>query len=160
MLSRERLTAVGGFDEALRSAGEDHDFHLRTCRSGPVGFIDVSSVDVQRNTPGQLTTECKLPLAVNYLTTLSRTLESDRKRIKLPPSMIDHALASAHQWVGYSLISHADRTSEGRGHLYQSLRHQFDAKTLWYLAKSYTPRSLWPAIRSFRGALRRQPEQS
>lgn len=43
LLSRKRASAVGFFYEAFRS-GEDYEFHLRTCREGPVAFLDESSV--------------------------------------------------------------------------------------------------------------------
>ena len=41
LLRRSRLEQVELFDETLRLAGEDFDFHLRTCRVGPVAFADV-----------------------------------------------------------------------------------------------------------------------
>ena len=41
LIRRERLEKVRGFNEELRLSGEDYDFHLRTCKEGPVGFIDL-----------------------------------------------------------------------------------------------------------------------
>ncbi len=28
-------------------SGEDYDFHLRTCREGPVGFVDLATIRYQ-----------------------------------------------------------------------------------------------------------------
>ena len=160
LLSRERLALVKGFDTELRDAGEDHDFHLRTSRYGPVGFIDLSSVDVQRGRPDQLTTGCKLPIAINYLKTLSRALMEDRDRITLPDSLIRSAQANAHQWVGYLLMAQEGRIAEARRHLCRSLRYRAQLKTLSYLAKSIVPRSIWPALRGIRRYANKQPNPS
>lgn len=43
LISRERLSKVGLFDERYRT-GEDYDFHLRTCLEGPVALLDVPSI--------------------------------------------------------------------------------------------------------------------
>ena len=55
LLRRDRLDKVGGFNEELRISGEDYDFHLRTCREGPVGFIDMATIRYQTGNPDQLT---------------------------------------------------------------------------------------------------------
>src|SRR5262249_32004512 len=48
VLRRERLQKVGGFNEGLRRTGEDYDFHLRTCREGPVGLLDLPAIRYQQ----------------------------------------------------------------------------------------------------------------
>src|SRR5262245_28512438 len=55
LLRRDRLAAVKKFNEELRVSGEDYDFHLRTCRAGPVGYADVSAVHYQTGMPDRLT---------------------------------------------------------------------------------------------------------
>ena len=55
LLRRDRLEKVRGFNEDLRLSGEDYDFHLRTCREGPVGFIDRATIDYQTGLPDRLT---------------------------------------------------------------------------------------------------------
>ena len=54
VLRRNVLERVKGFNEEWRS-GEDYDFHLRTCREGLVGFIDLPSIQYQRGMPDRLT---------------------------------------------------------------------------------------------------------
>ena len=44
LLRRNRLAAVGFFNEAFRT-GEDYDFHLRTCREGPVALLAGPTVE-------------------------------------------------------------------------------------------------------------------
>ena len=55
LIRRERLEKVRGFNEELRISGEDYDFHLRTCREGPVGFIDLATIRYQTGMPDRLT---------------------------------------------------------------------------------------------------------
>jgi glycosyltransferase involved in cell wall biosynthesis len=121
LLRRERLERVGGFDLALAPVGEDYDFHLRTCRAGPVTFADVASIHYQVGTTDRLTGH-RRTMATNYLGTISRAVEQDAQRITLPPRMLHMAFADAHRWIAEVLVEEGCRV-EGRRHYGQSLRH-------------------------------------
>lgn len=123
LLRRERLVATGFFDESRRS-GEDHEFHLRTCRAGRVAFIDVDTIDYQVGRPDALTQpRYGLDMAMNYLNTLTSTLERDRDRIKVPQHIIDKVLADGHAWVAETLVAQG-KHEEARPYLLYSLRQQ------------------------------------
>ncbi len=122
LLTRERLAKVGGFNEGLHVTGEDYDFHLRTCREGPVAFIDVSSIEYQIGGADQLThPSLTIHMAENFLKTIEPIIEHDRARIRLPNHMIRSVLAEAHGWIGSEMLKH-DRTREARRELALSLR--------------------------------------
>jgi glycosyltransferase involved in cell wall biosynthesis len=122
LLRRDRLARVHGFDEELRHAGEDYDFHLRTCREGPVGFIDLASITYQIGMPDQLSKRSYW-MARNFLTTLTRTLERDRERIVLPRRLLDEVIAHANSWMAETLIPLGDLPG-ARRHFRRSLRHK------------------------------------
>lgn len=124
MLSRQRARQVGGFRPDLKPSGEDYDFHLRTCREGPVGFLDVASIRYQVGMPDQLTgPSYGVSMAKNFLRTIEPILERDRERIRLPESMIRYTLAYGHQWLGRELLFSGQR-EEARPHLAESLRQK------------------------------------
>ena len=137
LLRRERLRAVGGFDLSLKKAGEDYDFHLRTCRCGPVGFLDVSSIEYRIEAVDQLTAPPLLVhLARNNLRTVVRALESDRELISLSDSSIRRRLADCHEWLGREELRFGE-PSRARTHLWQSLRlrpNQPRIAVLWLLS--------------------------
>jgi GT2 family glycosyltransferase len=138
MLRRDRADQVGGFDEQLQHSGEDYDFHLRTCREGPVGFINLSTILYQTGLPDQLVGRSYF-MAQNFLTTLSRTLERDQKRIALAPRIIDEILAEANAWVAEVLISRGDPRAAER-YLKCNLRHKpWQPRALAQLALCQVP---------------------
>ena len=47
LLRRDRARKVGLFNTNYQPTGEDYDFHIRTCREGPVGYLDLSSMYYQ-----------------------------------------------------------------------------------------------------------------
>jgi glycosyltransferase involved in cell wall biosynthesis len=102
VMRRERMERVGLFDESLGQPGEDFDYHLRTCREGPVAFLDVSSILYLRGEGDQLTTGSQnaLNTAKNFVRNVTIALEQDRERIDLPDWMIRETLAEAYGWVG------------------------------------------------------------
>ncbi len=122
LLRRDRADRVGGFDEALRHSGEDYDFHLRTCREGPVGFVDLATISYQTGMPDQLVRQSYW-VAQNFMKTLTATLERDRERITLPPRMINEVLAEANAWVAETLISKGE-PREASGYFRRSLFHK------------------------------------
>jgi GT2 family glycosyltransferase len=140
MLSRARFEKVRGFNEALRVAGEDYDFHLRTCREGPVGFIDVASIQYQTGMPDRLTAgRYRVHAALNCLATVLPVLRRDRARIRLPRSMIRARVAEVHEWAGDSLLQ-SGQAEQARKHLLESLRHcPLQPRTLALLVRASLP---------------------
>jgi len=121
LLRRERLEQVGFFDESCRS-GEDHEFHLNTCRAGRVAFADVCSIFYQIGAADQLTQpKYKVEMARKFLTTMTAALARDREQIRLPQSMIDRALEGAHRWMAEALITDG-RWREAQPYILDSLR--------------------------------------
>jgi glycosyltransferase involved in cell wall biosynthesis len=140
LLRRERLNAVQTFNEELRVSGEDYDFHLRTCKAGPVGFINVATIRYQTGMPDRLTGDrYSLHVAKNCLKTISPVLKHDRDRIRLPSQMIRVRLAEVHDWIGEVALE-MGRASEARRHLLASIVHQpLQPRTLRLLAVSCLP---------------------
>jgi GT2 family glycosyltransferase len=138
LLRRDRLEKVGGYNEELRTAGEDYDFHLRTCREGPVGFIDRATIHYQTGSPDQLT-KYRVQGATNCLKTILPWIEHERSQIKLPDRMLQLRLAEVHAWLGDALLD-AGESSRARVHLCRSLRHQpWQPGTLKLLALASLP---------------------
>jgi len=124
IVTRERLQSVGGFDESLRIAGEDYDFHLRTCRNGAVAFADLPTTLYQRGGPDQLTRpEYAVHRAKNFLATVERALASDGNRCPLPPSAVRGVLAEAHEWVASTALD-AGEHAHARAHYLEALRRR------------------------------------
>lgn len=158
LLRRERFEQVRCFNEAMRT-GEDYDFHLRTCRAGPVALLDSATIRYRRGRADQLTrSELKIEIARNFLRTVEPVIERDRARITLPAWMIRRSLADGHQWLGEAALS-AGQLHEARLHLAASLRlNPWQAKTAALLAIALPParagRVLRTAARQVRRALR------
>ena len=124
LLRRDRATRVGFFDEQRRT-GEDYDFHLRTCREGPVAYLDAPSIKYLRGREDQLTfgSDNATRIAQSFLRTIEPVIERDRDRIRLPRVMIDEVLAEAHAWVGVLYVERGEHLA-GFHHLLRSLRHK------------------------------------
>ena len=124
LIRRERLEQVRGFNEELRHSGEDYDFHLRTCRAGPVAFVDVVSIKYLKGRADQLTqSDYTIHRARNFLRTIAPILAQDSDRIHLPPHMIAFVLADAHNCIGEAALNIGENI-EARKHLLQSLRYR------------------------------------
>jgi hypothetical protein len=124
LLARQRFDKVQGFNEALRVAGEDYDFHLRTCREGPVGFVDVASILYQTGMADRLSSRAyRVDAALNCLATVLPVVRQDRTRIRLPQAMIRGRLAEIHEWAGHALLERG-QGKEARKHLLESLRYR------------------------------------
>jgi glycosyltransferase involved in cell wall biosynthesis len=105
LLTRNRVDAVGHFREDLRLSGEDFDFHLRTCREGKVGFVDVAAIGYQVGAADRLTRPEYRPwVAENFLKTIIPIIEQDRARIQLPQDKIDEVMAYGYAWHGNALM--------------------------------------------------------
>jgi GT2 family glycosyltransferase len=122
LLRRSRLEQVGGFDESLRHSGEDYDFHLRTCREGPVGLLDLPAIRYQQGMADRLTApRFRVHMAENVLKTIEPVLRRDAARIDLPERMIRWTLAKAHAWVAYERLELGELAT-ARRHYRESLR--------------------------------------
>ncbi|MBX3329387.1 MAG: glycosyltransferase family 2 protein [Nitrospira sp.] len=125
LMRRERLAIVGYFPENLRHAGEDYDFHLRTCHAGPVAFVDAPSIYYRVGWHDQITVkDFNFFFARGYLKSARGYLHADRDRIHLSPSMIQLLLAQAYEWVGSALFRLGKRRL-ARRFLIRSLGYQF-----------------------------------
>jgi GT2 family glycosyltransferase len=167
MLSRERLEMVGCFNEKLRVAGEDYDFHLRTCRQGPVGFVDVASIQYQTGMADQLTGQTyKVHASRNCITTVEEALRRDRDVIRLPGSMIRARKAEIYQWAGDCLLS-GGQPGQARKHLLKSLVYRpMQFRTLALLSRASLPTPVgnwlqrcWRSVKKGRGLVRSQPHE-
>ncbi len=143
LIRRERLEMVKGFNETLCYSGEDYDFHLRTCRYGPVGLVDMPAIQYQRGMPDRLTRrEYRIHVATNFLRTITHFIDTARAEIHLPQRMINGALADAHEWIG-ELQFEANDIPAARRELYASIRCQWLQKRTWRLFLScYLPDGL------------------
>lgn len=155
LMSRDRLAAAGCFDERQRS-GEDHEFHLRTCRAGRVAFADIPTIKYLVGREDQLTRpQFKPQIAQKFLTTMTDALAQDRDRITLPQSLIDDVLADAHFSLGEALLDQA-RAAEARPHLLATLRHKpWQRRPLMLWSLSFVPP---PVLARLRAVLRRLRE--
>ena len=150
LLRRGRLEKVGGFDESLCPAGEDYDFHLRTCREGQVGFIDMPTISYQVGMADALSRHA-VSLSTNFLKVVKRTLSEDRYRIDLPQQKIDWVLGDANAWIGEVMLNEGE-DGKARKHLMTSLRYRpFHARTAKLAAISMIPPSLRSTVRSLLG---------
>jgi len=122
MLRRDRLARVGGFNESLRHSGEDYDFHLRTCRAGPVGLLDLPAIRYQQGMADRLTRkDLEIHIAENALRTVELAISRDRGVIDLPQAMIDRRLARLHAWVARMRLDRGE-AALAFAHYLQSLR--------------------------------------
>ena len=110
LLTRARLDKVRAFDVDLLIAGEDYDFHLRTCRSGPVAFIDVPTIQYQIGFADRLSQHTD-QVAKNFLKTLKMIMAREKDHIQLPSWMIQHVLAESNSWVGDGVLSEGDKSA-------------------------------------------------
>ncbi|MBI5164565.1 MAG: glycosyltransferase family 2 protein [Magnetospirillum sp.] len=155
LIRRQRLQAVGPFDERLAPCGEDYDFHLRTCRQGPVAFVDTATIRYQVGTEDRLTRK-RRTMAENFLATLTRTVAQDGARIALPPSMIAAAFADAHRWIAEVSVAEGAGAA-GRRHYVHSLRYRpRQPRVVAELALSLLPRAWSAAAREGWRQLRRR----
>jgi glycosyltransferase involved in cell wall biosynthesis len=140
MLRRERLEKVRGFNENLRMSGEDYDFHLRTCREGPVGFIDVASIQYQTGLPDRLSGKAfRTYTSQNCLTTVLPHLQNGRTEVRLSRTMRRSRLAEIYQWVGDALLENG-QPREARRHLLKSLWYRpLQGRTAALLVRSVLP---------------------
>jgi glycosyltransferase involved in cell wall biosynthesis len=158
LLRRERFEKVWEFDVNLRYSGEDHDFHLRTCREGDVAYLDVASILYQYGREDQLTVNraYTVHMAENFLKTVTKALARDRDRVTLSPAMLDQVMAEAHAWIGEQRLQIGDRNQAWR-HLGTSLRFRpWQPRVAALLGASMLPKPVSDRLRASYRALKAQ----
>lgn len=157
MLSRERLERVGLFDMAMGRSGEDYDFHLRTCREGLVGLIDVPTIAYQTGMGDQLTRpQFAVLVAEGYLKAVTKAITRDRSRINLPADTISAIVANAHIWLGEELLE-AQRRTEARMNFGQAFRERPGPRPLLRWVRACIPDALANPLRQAYRAARILP---
>jgi GT2 family glycosyltransferase len=122
LLRRERLDRVGGFDESLRHTGEDYDFHLRTCREGPVGLLDLAAIRYQQGMPDRLTSDhLSVHMMENALRTVENAIAHDRAGIELSDETLRRRVARIHAAVASARLERGE-AELARKHYFESLR--------------------------------------
>lgn len=145
LMSRERMKLVNGFDESLKLSGEDYDFHLRTCKWGAVGLIDVASIQYQKGRADHLSNNSNAT-AANFLTTVKRAIEDDVTVGRFPAERVMRVLAEAHGWVAEERFKDQDARG-ARRHALHSLRYRpFQLRLIGLLAASCLPRATTQAL--------------
>ena len=157
VLRLERLTKVGGFNEDLKYSGEDFDFHLRTCREGAVGFVDLPTIQYQRGMPDALTRpEYKVHVATNFLKTILPIINNDRSSIKFTEATIQRVLADAYNWLAEAQLNNGDLRS-ARKNIWISLGYRMRQPRIFTLLVSvYLPKPVLKFLRR----LKRRVEHS
>jgi hypothetical protein len=153
MITRERLARVGTFDESIRPAGEDYDFHLRTCREGAVAFLDVVSTSYRIGRADQLTKQDNaIYLAEQFLKTVSAAVRRDAGRVDPRyRRLITRGLSDGHLWAAYEHRK-AGHSVEVRRHLVDAIRRDpTNLRPLGVLAANLMPD---PLANVLRGAYR------
>ena len=155
VMTRARAEAVKSFREDLRPCGEDYEYHLRTAREGPVGYLDVASIKYQRGRPDQATVSPNaIHMARNFLRVIEPILLDERDRIDLPLDMQDAVLAEAHAWVGEMLLDRGE-TAEARKHLARSLaRLPWQTRTTRLMVAACLPSAVRDGVRKAFRAVR------
>jgi glycosyltransferase involved in cell wall biosynthesis len=133
LLRRERLERVGGFNEQFTYAGEDYDYHLRTCHAGPVGFLDLVTIQYQRGLSDHLARrEHGIYMATNFLHTIEPYIKNSRDEIKLPRMVLHSVLSEAYSWVGEEHFWRQEM-SDARCNLLSSIRYRPFQQRPWLL---------------------------
>jgi glycosyltransferase involved in cell wall biosynthesis len=149
LMTRACADEIKSFREDLRLAGEDYEFHLRTCRRGPVGYLDVSSIHYQVGRSDQATKPANaIALARNFLAVIQPILATDMDKINLPDSMQDAVLAEAHLWYGETLLDAGDQAAARREILASLTRVLAQPRAARMLMMACFPRSVREAAHS------------
>jgi GT2 family glycosyltransferase len=154
MLTRARFESVKSFREDLRVSGEDYDFHLRTCREGPVGFLDIASIRYQVGVADQLTgAGMGRWVSQNFLTTILSAIDRDRARIQLSQERLDTLVSESYGWVGEELLNAGEPGASQA--LWRSLKLCYRPRTAVLLLATQAPSAWVPALKSFYRTVRR-----
>lgn len=160
VLRRDRLRDIGGFDETLRPAGEDYEFHLHTTSLGRVAFLDAPTILYRIGAEDAITApRLMIHFARNNLKTVRKWMERDGHRVTLPPALLTRRMAESYRWLGTEELQ-ADAPGSGRSHLWNSLRHDpRQPRVAMLLALSVLPSTLRRMLRGAWRRLRTRPAQ-
>jgi GT2 family glycosyltransferase len=123
MLTRQRVIEVGPFDETML-CGEDHHYHMKCARAGPVALLDVPAVLYRQGAADQLTNgPLRLEDAENHLRTLLPAIAADRERIHVSAKVLRRKLAQAYAWAAEENLDHGS-AARARRLCGTSLRHR------------------------------------
>ena len=152
VMRRERLRGVGGFDESLRPAGEDYEFHVHTTSLGRVGFLDAPTILYRIGNEDAITTpRWMIYLARANLNTVRKWMEREHHRIALPPDLVARRMAECYAWLGGEELE-KEVPGGGTANLLRSLRYDpRQPRVALQLALSLLPP---PARRAMRHAWR------
>ena len=155
LLRRERIAVTGGFDISLRPAGEDYEYHLRTCSHGPVAFLDVPSMIYRIGAEDQITApHHDVHFARSNLLTVQRWLSRGGERISLSAAALRGRMARAYGWVGMAELE-TGNTGAARRHLWKSLQHQIlQPRVGLFFVLSLFPAVVFTRLRQIRRSLR------
>jgi glycosyltransferase involved in cell wall biosynthesis len=154
LLRRDRALAVGGFDETLKYSGEDYDFHLRTCELGPVGLLDVPSIQYRKGRADRLTRHTAFS-AINFLATVEKAIAADSAG-RLRKQDIDLVLTGANEWVAEEYFKLGDGKAVRRHALVSLQRRPGQRRLIALMLLSYVPHSaLQRLLHSYRAIKRR-----
>jgi hypothetical protein len=155
LLRRERVAVTGGFDTSLRPAGEDYEYHLRTCSHGPVAFLDAPSMIYRIGAADQITApHHDVHFARSNLLTVERWLSRGGARISLSAAVLRARMAHAHGWVGMAELENGNSTV-ARKHLWTSLQKRvMQPRVGLFFVLSLFPAFVFSALRQTRRQLR------
>ena len=151
VLLRKSVTdRVGPFDEAMRRAGEDFDYHLRTCSLTEVAYLDVSSMLDRIGMNDQITSpENNVYFARSYLISIKPFLKVPGL---LSGSQQRQILGESNRWLGEQLLENGSRLEALRCLLQSWFYEPCRMATLKQLLKGCLP---FHTLRRIRDAVRR-----
>lgn len=155
LLRRERVAVTGGFDTSLRPAGEDYEYHLRTCSHGPVAFLDTPSMIYRIGAADQITApHHDVHFARSNLLTVQRWLARGGARISLSADVLRARMAHAHGWVGMAELENGN-VAIARKHLWMSLQKQLlQPRVGLFFVLSLFPGVVFTTLRQMRRRMR------
>ncbi len=154
LLRKSVADRVGPFDEAMRRAGEDFDFHLRTCALTEVAYLDRSSMQYRIGMNDQITSpDNNLYFAQSYLISIQPFLKipgllsgAEQRQIR----------ASSYRWLGDQLLEQGNRFEALRCFVKSGFNDPCSVETIKLLIKGCLPlhtlRKLRHELRRFQSA--------
>jgi glycosyltransferase involved in cell wall biosynthesis len=140
MIRRSCLSSIGGFDESLRVSGEDYEFHLRTCATGPVALIDTAGIVYRIGAEDQLTAPSySVHIARNDLRTVRRWLRAVPEKNRLGAKQVRKRLAHSHGWVGEEELRLGNNVQAAKHLLFSFLRDPLRPRKVILLVFSLLP---------------------
>ena len=118
---------------------------------GPVGFVDLSTIQYQRGMPDALTRpEYKVHIANNFLKTILPVINNNRSEIKLPDATIRTILADAYNWLAEAQLNIGE-VKAARKNVLTSMRYKLRQPRIYtLLALAYLPKSILRLLRALK----------